>query len=116
MPLYDYKCADCGAVLTAFRSYENRDEVEPHCSQGATRIPSIPMVLKDYEGYVSPASGKWVEGKRAHREDLKRTGCRLFEPGEREDFIKNEPKRREKELEKMIDEVVDASAKHIGLG
>lgn len=32
-------------------------------------------VQSDYAGYVSPASGRYVEGKAARREDLKATGC-----------------------------------------
>jgi hypothetical protein len=38
-----------------------------------------PCVFGDFEGYVSPASGKWIEGRRARRDDLARTHCRPFE-------------------------------------
>lgn len=33
----------------------------------------------DLPGYVSPTTGLWVEGRRARREDLKRSGCRPWE-------------------------------------
>lgn len=38
-----------------------------------------PIVWNDLPGYESPVSGKWVEGRKARREDLKRTGCRAWE-------------------------------------
>lgn len=43
------------------------------------RPPQSAAVHGDYEGYQSPVTGEWIEGKRAHREDLKRHGCRLYE-------------------------------------
>ena len=42
------------------------------------------QVIGDIEGYVSPVTGLWVEGRKARREDLKRSGCRPYEPGEKE--------------------------------
>jgi hypothetical protein len=39
----------------------------------------VPHVSGDLPAYQSPASGKWVDGRRARREDLKRTGCRPWE-------------------------------------
>jgi hypothetical protein len=42
-------------------------------------------VRGDTPGYLSVASGLWVDGARARREDLKRTGCRPYEGREAED-------------------------------
>ena len=44
------------------------------------------MVRGDYAGYNCPVTGKWIEGKRAHEENLKRHGCRVLEPGETDEF------------------------------
>lgn len=41
-----------------------------------------PAVFGDYKPYRSPATGKVIEGRRAHRDDLARSGCRLIERGE----------------------------------
>lgn len=60
-----------------------------------------PMSIKDYEAYECPVTGKMIEGRAAHRENLKRTGCRIFEPGEREAYVKNEGRRREETAEKI---------------
>ena len=47
---------------------------------------SAPTVIGDYAGYTCPVSGRWIEGRKAHTENLRRTGSRLFEPGEREAY------------------------------
>lgn len=46
--------------------------------------PSGVLVIPDLPGYQSPVTGLWVEGRRARREDLKRTGSRPFEGIEQE--------------------------------
>ncbi len=38
-----------------------------------------PFVQPDLPGYESPVTGKWVEGRKARREDLKRTNSRPWE-------------------------------------
>lgn len=43
------------------------------------RSQQAPQVFGDLPGYQSPVSGKWIEGRRARREDFKRTNCRPFE-------------------------------------
>ena len=42
-----------------------------------------PFVRGDLPGYRSPVTGRWIEGRRARREDLAATGCRAVDPGER---------------------------------
>lgn len=42
----------------------------------------MPMIQSDLPGYMSVVSNKWVEGRRARRDDLARTGCRPCEPEE----------------------------------
>lgn len=39
-------------------------------------------VLKDYEAFKSPVTGEMIDGRRALREHLKETGCRIVEPSE----------------------------------
>ena len=43
---------------------------------------AMPRVQSDYEAYYSHASGKMIEGRRARRDDLARTGCREVDPSE----------------------------------
>ena len=51
-----------------------------------------PLIVPDLPGYVSPVTGLWVEGRRARREDLKRTGSRPYEGREQE--VKESMRRR----------------------
>ena len=41
-------------------------------------------VLGDLEGYVSPTTGKWIEGRKARRDDLARSNSRPWEGMEAE--------------------------------
>lgn len=46
------------------------------------RPRSGPILLRDYSAYDCPVTGRMVEGRAAHSENLKRQGCRLLEKGE----------------------------------
>lgn len=103
MPMYEYHCKDCKVNFTAFKKLADYREPQNHnCGQEGTRVISKPMLAIDYPAYVSPASGKLITGKKEHLEDLKRTGCRLLEPGEGQDM-----QRRLKEADVKTDRLVD---------
>ena len=78
--------------------YKNGDaiEVSPDYDEGQTG----PIVFGDLPGYQSPVTGLWVEGRRARREDLKRTGSRPFEGIEQE---RKEAARQEAYREQRLD-------------
>lgn len=86
MPMYDHRCGHCGSRATLFLKIAQLGEVAPcpRCTQPMARQISAPMVRGDYAGYSCPITGRWVEGRRAHAENLAQHGCRVFEPGERE--------------------------------
>jgi hypothetical protein len=48
-----------------------------------------PYIRSDLPGYVSPVTGKWIEGRSARREDLARTGCREVDPTEYKPVYQN---------------------------
>jgi len=109
MPVYEYQCPE-GHVNNAYRSVAERERV-PECFCGhMTRkvILSPPKVFGDYEGYESPATGHWVEGKRQRVEDLKRSQCRPYEEGERQEVIRRQAI-AERAVDKEIDNAVDWS-------
>lgn len=85
MPNYPYECG-CGHRFIEFRpmSESHLDHVCPSCRAVAKRAISRPYVRGDFEGYQCPVTERWVEGRAAHEENLKRTGCRILEPGEKE--------------------------------
>jgi hypothetical protein len=75
-------------------------------------ILSPPKVFGDYEGYESPASGKWISGRRQRLEDLKRTGCRPYEEGERQEYERRQVA-VDRELDRTVDEAVDRTLEEI---
>lgn len=106
MPIYQFACT-CGDRFTAFAKIDNRNDPQTcACGRVAERQISAPMVRPDYEGYQCPVTEKWIEGRRAHEENLKRTGSRVYEPGE---FERNKKIReqREKDFDNKIGETVE---------
>ena len=86
MPIYSYKCPTCSRKRDVFKRLAELDRVESclNCGFAMNRQLSAPMVKGDYPGYSCPITGKWIEGRRAHEENLKKHGCRVLEAGETE--------------------------------
>lgn len=74
---------------------------------------SMPMISSDYKAYECPVTGNMIEGRRAHSENLKVTGCRLHEKGEFEDVKKNGKKYVEARMDLAIDKAVDEVARDL---
>jgi hypothetical protein len=79
MPFYSFHCSRCDKVDDAYRSISQRHNGPECCHQQMTMVIVAPMVAPDLPGYESPVTGKWVEGRSARHEDLRRTGCRPYE-------------------------------------
>lgn len=75
--------------------------------------PRIHLAL-DYKPYRCPITGKPIEGKRAHQENLKRHGCRLLEKGEKEQNVR-ERAESDRKLEKAIDVAVEKTAAELAI-
>ena len=83
MPLYAIHCLTCGAESDTYRKVEARDQGLPGCC-GAPMVRKItaPHAMPDLAAYqavaVDRATGKApvIEGRKAHREFLKRNGYR----------------------------------------
>lgn len=67
----------------------------------------------DYQGYDCPITGRFIEGRAAHRENLKRHGCRNLEKGEHEWAAKRREENRREAAERTAREMVDRVAPHI---
>ena len=109
MPLYTFQCPECGEKSTVFRKISNRDAPEL-CAADLTkmmRIIEAPAVQVDIGGYTSPIDGRWIEGKAARREDLKRNNCRPWEGMESE---KKAAIERAKVADKDFEKGVEAAA------
>lgn len=85
MPMYTTQCAECKRKQTIFRHVATRDAELPVChGKEMRRIVEAPAVQADLLGYQSPIDGRWIEGRRARTEDLKRNNCRPWEGMETE--------------------------------
>ena len=79
MPLYQWSCPKCGRREDGFRSVAERHD-SPLCHGARMGIViSLAQVVADLPGYQSPTTGKWIEGRAARREDLKRSNARPYE-------------------------------------
>ncbi len=74
---------------------------------------AAPRVMSDYEAYECPVTGKGIEGRRAHKENLKHTGCRLLEKGEFEECKKNGKNEYLDGIDAAVDACVDEIAAEI---
>jgi hypothetical protein len=82
------------------------------CGQLAEKRISAARLSVDYEGYTCPITDKWIEGKRAHRENLKQHNCRVYEPGETQDAMKRQ-EYNWRAVDKKVDDVVDQVASQL---
>lgn len=109
MPLYEYSCA-CGKHFDVFKKLAELD-IPEYCACGglSQRLISAVAVRGDYPPYECPVTGEWIEGRRAHEENLKRTGCRVYEPGETDSFLK----RKARDNEAFLDEIGEDAARMV---
>lgn len=112
MPLYSYTCP-CGQEDTRFLKLAQSDDPQfCGCGRQMARKIEAPMVLGDYAPYSCPITGRPVEGRRAHIENLKKHGCRILEPGE-SDQVRRNRANFEKKLDQEIERTVEQVAREI---
>ena len=109
MPTYSAKCTACQHKFDIFRRISDRN-VPANCGKCgavAERIIDKARVVADYAPYNCPITGDLISGRRQHEENLKKHGCRVYEPGELEDH------RRFKAAQEAADEdrITDAAVK-----
>lgn len=112
MPLYRYGCRSCGAERDEFRLVSERHDA-PACHGPMFIVICPSAVVADLPGYQSPTTGRWIEGRAARRDDLKRSNARPWEGFEQE---KKEAQKRladreaksDAKLEKVIRETYHA--------
>lgn len=116
MPLYEFFCERCYRTEGVFRRIDARDRQYECIDCGRLMIRKIakPMLISEIDGYESPTTGKWISSRSQASEDLKRSNCRLLEPGESRDAIKNAAKIRAANTKKVVEEVVNDAAKELG--
>ena len=108
MPTYLYVCPTCKGRRDIFKPLAllNREESCEKCQAAMERRLCATAVSVDYAGYACPITGTWVEGKRAHQENLKRHGCRVLEAGET-DQVRKAKREEESALDREVDATVE---------
>lgn len=108
MPIYVYKCSNCDITAERFLKIKFMDAPQHcyECGDLLQRVIQAPMVIADAKPYICPVTNKLIEGRKAHEENLKRTGCRVLEKGESEEFRRRKQK-EEENFDREIDTTVD---------
>ena|SRR5258706_13329531 len=107
MPVYTYHCRGCGQRFEKYLPMALCSSLQIHeCAGVGQKIFLPPMVRGDLPGYESPIDGRWIEGRRARIEDLRRSGCRPYEDGEKE-YHERVRIRENERLDAKIDESVE---------
>lgn len=106
MPLYEYYCPVCDRTIDVVLRISELEETKAcrMCSAPMRRLMSAPHIQMDYPGYQCPVSGKWVEGRAAHKANLHQHGCRVLEPGEKE-----AAERRRNDADKQLEAKLEAT-------
>ena len=108
MPMYQFRCT-AGHVFDRFVRLAQFDKPQScSCGAAASRQIVAPAIHTDYPGYTCPVSGKWIEGRAAHRENLARTGCRVLEPGETSALTS-----RQQSSEAALEAALDSTAEEL---
>ena len=74
----------------------------------ADRSPPSHLIWADLPAYESPIDGRIIEGRAQRREDLKRNGCREYDPG-----MKQDAKRNHQENNAQLDRIIGESVERI---
>ena len=108
MPTYLHECPGCGRRSDIIKPLAllNREERCEACETPLVRLISAPAIASDFAGYFCPITDKWIEGRRAHTENLKRHGCWVYEAGETEQARKAKAQ-EEAAFDRGVDETVE---------
>lgn len=107
MPLYEYGCS-CGARFERYLPVaQYADPQVCACGKTAEKRIGAALVVTDLPGYRSPVDGKWIEGRRARREDLARNNCVPYDPSMPANYMKR-LERDNEALGRRVEETFDA--------
>jgi putative FmdB family regulatory protein len=111
VPLYDCLCKSGHKFERFIKLADFEAPIECDCHAPASRVISAPLISVDNTGYSCPVTGKWVGSRREHRDNLARQGCRVLEPGEKEQsaqFRQREEELFEKKIENSVEKTIDS--------
>ena len=110
MPLYEARCEQCQHQQDYYQIVANHDK-PPACGACGGQMKQIittTFIQTDLPPYESPIDGREIRGRKARREDLKRSGSRPYEGREVEEReAARQRQYRQEKLEKAIDEKLE---------
>jgi len=108
MPIYQYQCDECARTVDEFRAVSARHDAPICHGRPMSIVICAPAVQADLPGYVSPTTGRWIEGRAARREDLKRSHSRPWEGFDQE---RKAARQRDREAEIRLDRQLEHAAR-----
>ena len=117
MPVYSTRCPGCAAAGTVFRRVAERDSNLPlcGCGQQVVRTLDLPFGKSDeVSPFESPATGKMITTRSQLQEDLRTSGCFIYESGVKQDIARNRARNIEK-ADAALAEKVDRVAAELSL-
>lgn len=116
MPLYEAQCPRCQAIEYYAETVERRHIVPqcPSCGDKMQKVilsaPAQQLDIAPWDGYISPASGKYITSNRERERDMAETKCRPWEGMEQERKEANRRKEYAKQdLDRASDKAVEAA-------
>lgn len=110
MPIYRWRCDNCGREDEGFRSIAERREA-PECCGEVMQIVICPaFVNADIAPYVSPTTGRVVSSRSDRRDDLRRSRSRPWEGLDQE---RKEAERKRQYVDEKLDRKLDDGIRQI---
>lgn len=76
MPIYEFKCSECGICTEKFLPLSEYLNVPECCEKPMERMLSAPAaIIQDNTCYRSQLNGQMITSRRQHRTHLKEHGC-----------------------------------------
>lgn len=107
MPLYVYECRS-GHKFEKIKSIAEMEAIQEFCECGQladVRIQPV-MLAPMFTPYTCPITDKPIMTQYDHQENLKKHGCRVYEPGET-DGIKRAQRDAELQLDKSVEKTAE---------
>jgi len=115
--IYEYSCKRGHRFERVLAVADYRVPQICECGADSRRIISLPrlVVTAPDVHYDSPIDGRPITSMAAHRDDLARNGCQLYDPEMRKDadrFVKQKDAELDRSIEASVEKAIEAMPAH----